>query len=123
MTTEKGKPMCDFQKTGVCAFHNVEIERREDYKKSTKEYVNNILGILIVVMIGSFTYTAISNSASETADSELRNMVRDLAVTVADLSETVAYEKGAVGPLVKQLERFNNNVERGKVRVITDEIQ
>ena len=109
--------MCDFDKTGVCAFHESEVERRKDNTKSTKEYVHNFFAVMTLVIIGSFTYTTISRSASEQADTELRESIACLTTNVAELSTMIAHDRGAMSPLIRQLQELNYNISAGNIKI------
>jgi uncharacterized coiled-coil protein SlyX len=105
-----GKGSCNFNETGVCSMHNIEIERRQDAAQNIKNFVRNTFGIIVIVMVASFSYTAINKNATDAADTELRQSVTDLRDVVHELSVMVAHDRGRVDPLIEQLRELNENL-------------
>lgn len=105
---------CDFGTTGVCSIHNVEVERRQDAAQNIKSFVRNTFGIIIIVMVASFSYTALNKSAADAVDAELRGSISDLKESVHELSNMVAHDRGRVDPLIEQLKELNENLSKVK---------
>jgi hypothetical protein len=115
---------CQMQDTGVCALHDVEVERR----KGMKELVDLIPAILTrlnimtgttifvgIIMVGSFAYTTLvknelKNDAvriqqeNNAAVSELRSLVHEIAVTQGKNIQ-------AQDSQLRELARLNNSLE------------
>lgn len=94
---------CTFPE-GTCKEHGLEVERRKNGDLSNRL----LLGILITCMGASFVYTAITRNSSDAGDSELRQSMATLTVSISELSNAVAEDKGYMKPLVEQLTELNS---------------
>lgn len=117
--TEGRLSTCDFNQTGVCAFHNVEVERRRNSDEMVKNIpklltiTNRLLATvaLIMTIIGaSFLYTRDTGVDSVNRDVVLENKLSSVIAQVSSLSTAVRVSEAKHEALVSQLATLNGNL-------------
>lgn len=111
---------CHMSDTGVCAVHNVEVERRENMKELVKHIpkimsaINRMLGfslLLIFIIGGAFAYTRDTGANSRERDAKLEAKVNTLAEQVAVLSNAVSASNERNNAFVSQMQDLKVQLE------------
>ncbi|BDD88688.1 hypothetical protein [Desulfofustis limnaeus] len=110
---------CDIEKTGVCAFHNVEVERRKNMNELVKSIpklltaMNRTIGVLTfigIVIAGSFVYTRDTDRSAINRDQLLEQRISEIANQVSRLSVAVQVSEAKQAALVQQLTQLNEHL-------------
>lgn len=116
---------CKMEETGVCALHDVEVERRQNMKDSVDRIpyimtkLNMILGtsfLIGVLIVGSFTYTTITKNdlrqdmtMMETKTTKNIEFMRD---TVLNLTSSVSNLKTMQLENIKNSDKLNASLQQ-----------
>jgi arginine utilization protein RocB len=116
---EMAQLSCDIEKTGVCAFHNVEVERRKNMNELVQSIpklltaMNRTIGVLTfvgLVIAASFIYTRDTDQSAINRDQLLEQRISDIAAQVSRLSTAVQVSEAKQAALVLQLTQLNEHL-------------
>lgn len=122
---------CTFPDSGVCAMHNIEVERRKDMKEvlDTVPMINKkvswILGVLSIIGVlvgGNYLYTTSikqdlrgdqlqAEKRSNAADGALSEKIRSLTEVTGNLASGMASQRTALNYQLREFTRLNDSLE------------
>lgn len=123
---------CQIDKTGVCAMHGIEIERRRNTDKELAELKDTakslattsadisskqsrlygLLTVAVLVVSASFVYTTITWIENSSAQRESREQIRQLIGSTHELLAITNTHSEAIQNIVKRQEKHEKLIEK-----------
>lgn len=110
---------CNVTEDGVCALHNVEVERRKNQQVQVDKIptlvklVYTILGtnaLMTTMLIGSYVYTHDVKMSAELRDNAIIKKLETMTSEVSDMNLALARHEGEYRGLLQQMGTFNTNL-------------